>query len=135
MTKKRAEEAWEVLVDQVLKRQCIFDVCMTEDPSAALDALGAEFLEVEDERGIPVFLGNGHCLDGNGSKYTAFEQADVTTADGCAGALIQLSGVEAVRGAQFQEGHGCQILVDPGHAISPLTKVSEGEGTALIVSV
>merc|ERR1719410_1752963 len=49
------------------------------DPDAALDVLGAEFLEVEDGRGISVFVGNGHCLDHKGNQYTAFEKADITT--------------------------------------------------------
>merc|ERR1712012_1488877 len=101
-----------VVADARMQEECIFDVCATGLISAADGVLSMEILEEKvNARGIPLLMGQGQCLDSIGQTYVALGTNLLTAAD-CKDVLRSLMLYGGVRGAQLQNGHTCQILVD-----------------------
>lgn len=112
--KDMAEQRCRSLFNTQMRLDCIFDVCSTGLISAAEGAMSAEMLEEKvDSRGIPVFMGQGRCLDLQGHPYIAFGTTLVSRED-CTNVLRSLADTDGVQGAQLQENSTCQILVESG---------------------
>lgn len=80
-------------------------------------------------RGIPVFAGNGKCLDVVGQTYQAIS-TNLASMSECKDVLKSLAVTLGVVGAQLQQGALCQILVTP-HADPTYVKIKGGWGPAI----
>jgi len=128
----KARKVCNIISQPDKREECIYDVCKTGDTNVWKVYLDAEIEEVMNARGIPVFMGHGKCLDSEKRPYTTLTATGVETAEGCRGALQDLSPVEGVRGAQLGSG-ACQILVDAKHGdIATYNKVSDGPGELIV---
>mmetsp|Transcript_72043 Transcript_72043/g.233023 ORF Transcript_72043/g.233023 Transcript_72043/m.233023 type:complete len:139 (+) Transcript_72043:1-417(+) len=106
-----------------MERDCIFDICLTQDVGVAEDALATEILkEKVNAKGIPVFMGHGRCLDSEGRHFAAFATS-LRTEDECREVLRSLSFTKGVLGAQIRRTSTCEVLVvrgsDPTGVVIP----------------
>jgi len=125
-----AEERCQFVTDARMKNYCRMDVCATGNLSASEGILAAEIIEYKvNARGIPVFAGNGKCLDVVGQTYQAIS-TNLESMSECKDVLKSLAVTLGVVGAQLQQGALCQILVTP-HADPTSVKIKGGWGPAI----
>lgn len=114
-----AQERCKQVSKMDMNRDCVFDVCATGLISAADGILAAELLETKvNSRGIPLFVGNGQCLDAVARHYTTYA-TKLTEENECKDILRGLAVTAGVMGAQMQSGGNCEVVVDS--RIEPLT--------------
>jgi len=109
-----AEDRCQFVADARMKIECRMDICATGNLSASEGILAAEIIEYKvNARGIPVFAGNGECLDVAGQTYSAYS-TNLESMSECKDVLRGLALKRGVVGAQLLQGARCQVLVSPG---------------------
>eukprot|EP00746_Dinoflagellata_sp_MGD_P161567 gnl/MRDRNA2_/MRDRNA2_88769_c0_seq1.p1 gnl/MRDRNA2_/MRDRNA2_88769_c0~~gnl/MRDRNA2_/MRDRNA2_88769_c0_seq1.p1 ORF type:complete len:624 (-),score=173.16 gnl/MRDRNA2_/MRDRNA2_88769_c0_seq1:70-1893(-) len=136
--RKKAESICKDIPEKGVRDSCIFDICTTKNLASFHDAYGFEVLEVLEAKGIPVFDGEGWCLDAKGKKYKSFKTVGAVSDEACEEALRKISAkVHGVHGAQKKRGESCEIItdkdVDPTKGPGRIVKfaqdgMSDGEG-------
>lgn len=116
---KKAEQHCHHLPDITLRNDCILDFCLSGDTESTDengetifdDSAMALMMKVEFGHDVPVFDGNGKCLDQDGKEYTSFT-TKLETQQECMDALSKSTKLGGIRGAQIAVGQKCQLLVD-----------------------
>jgi len=127
--------------EQEIRFDCIYDVCVTGDPSAAEDSVDMEILEIKKAHGVVIFEGEGRCLDSAGHLYTQFKTKGTSTDRQCEDILQSLAHRDGVRGAELSRNQTCFIVVDPNldsritdrfHKVGWVLEQSGGTGGGIV---